>query len=89
MRVRMRPYVAVVARATRIKVAVALCLMVLYSLTEGIGIALLLPTLQAVGLDLAHQGDAGRYANAIASAVAAIGLPPTLPVAARDDSWCW
>ncbi|MFI5352547.1 MAG: ABC transporter ATP-binding protein [Candidatus Binatales bacterium] len=80
MRVPIRSYMAAVKQAAGWKVAAALCLMVLYSLTEGVGIALLLPTLQAAGLDLAHQGDAGRYAKAIASAVAAIGLPPTLPV---------
>jgi len=80
MRVRMRPYMTAVAQAAGWKVAAALCLMVLYSLTEGAGIALLLPTLQAAGLDLTHQGDTGRYAKAIAGAVAVIGLPPTLPV---------
>jgi len=80
MRVPIRPYMAAVKQAAGWKVAAALCLMVLYSLTEGVGIALLLPTLQAAGLDLTHQGDAGRYAKAIAGAVAAVGLPPTLPV---------
>ncbi len=80
MKARLRPYLTVLVQTAGWRVAAALGLMVLYSLTEGVGIALLLPTLQAAGLDLTHQGDAGRYAKTIARAVAAIGLSPTLPV---------
>jgi len=75
-----RAYLAILAQIAGSRVALVLGVMILYSLTEGVGIALLLPTLQAAGLDLAHQGDAGRWAQLISNAVAAIGLPPTLPV---------
>ena len=36
---------------------------VLFSLTESVGIALLLPTLQVAGFNMAGQGEAGRYAR--------------------------
>ena len=42
----------------------SLALILAFSTTEGFGILLLLPTLQAAGLDLAGQGAAGRYALA-------------------------
>jgi ATP-binding cassette subfamily C protein len=51
---------------------------VLFSLTESIGIALLLPTLQVAGFNMAGQGEAGRYAAMLSNAFAAIGLRPTL-----------
>ena len=51
---------------------------VLFSLTEGIGFALLLPTLQIAGLNMAGQGEAGRYAAMVSNAFVAIGLQPTL-----------
>lgn len=60
------------------RVLVALGLMVLFSLTEGIGLALLLPTLQVAGLSLSNQGQAGRYAQMVTHAFAAVGLHPGL-----------
>src|SRR5579863_3724461 len=51
---------------------------VLFSLSEGIGIALLLPTLQVAGFNMAGQGEAGKYAARLANAFVAIGLHPTL-----------
>jgi ATP-binding cassette subfamily C protein len=51
---------------------------VLFSLTESVGIALLLPTLQVAGFNMAGQGEAGRYAAMLSNAFAAIGLRPTL-----------
>ena len=53
---------------------------VLCSLSEGIGLALLLPTLQVAGLNLAGQGEAGRYAAIVSHAFLAIGLRPSLIV---------
>ena len=47
--------------------------MVLFSVTEGVGIALLLPTLQVAGFNLAGQGEAGRYAAMVAQALVAVG----------------
>ena len=51
---------------------------VLFSLTESIGIALLLPTLQVAGFNMAGQGEAGKYATMLSNAFVAIGLHPTL-----------
>ena len=51
---------------------------VLFSLSEGIGFALLLPTLQVAGFNMAGQGEAGRYAARLADAFVAIGLRPSL-----------
>ena len=63
---------------TRWKLAAALVLVILFSLTEGIGIVLLLPTLQVAGLNLEHQGEAGRYARMVTVAFASAGLRPSL-----------
>jgi ATP-binding cassette, subfamily C, bacterial len=54
----------------------AIALIVLMPLTEGAGVALLLPTLQAAGLNLSGQGQAGRFAALIWGGFAAIGLVP-------------
>ncbi len=62
----------------RLRIAGAIGLMVLFSLSEGIGIAVLLPILQASGFDLGAQGAVGRYANAVAAAFEAVGLHPSL-----------
>jgi ATP-binding cassette subfamily C protein len=55
-----------------------LVVMVLYSLTEGIGIALLLPTLQVAGFNMVGQGEAGHYAAMLSNGLMAIGLHPSL-----------
>lgn len=52
--------------------------MVLVSLTEGIGLALLLPTLQVAGLELGPQVAAGRYAIAVSRGFTSLGLHPNL-----------
>src|SRR5262245_44559506 len=52
--------------------------MVIASLTEGMGVALLPPTLQIAGVDLGAWTGAGRYAAKVDAAMAAIGLRPTL-----------
>jgi ATP-binding cassette, subfamily C, bacterial len=62
----------------RLRIAGAIGLMVVFSLSEGVGIALLLPILQVSGLDLGAQGAVGRYASALASAFEAAGLHPSL-----------
>ncbi len=51
---------------------------VLFSLSEGIGFALLLPTLQVAGFNMAGQGEAGRYATMVSNAFVSIGLHPSL-----------
>ncbi len=56
----------------------AVILMVALSLTEGFGILLLLPTLQAAGMNLAGQGQAGRYERIVSGAFEAFGIHPSL-----------
>ncbi len=51
---------------------------VLFSLSEGIGFALLLPTLQVAGFNLTGQGEAGRYASIVSNALFRVGLRPSL-----------
>lgn len=53
--------------------------MVFISLTEGIGLLLLVPLLQLVGLDV-QQGALGQIAGFIASVFSYIGVEPTLAV---------
>jgi ATP-binding cassette, subfamily C, bacterial len=62
----------------RLRIAGTIGLMFLFSLSEGIGIALLLPILQIAGLNLGAQGAIGGYARAVASAFQALGVPPSL-----------
>jgi len=57
--------------------ALALALMVFISLTEGIGLLLLVPLLQLVGLDV-QQGALGQIAGSIASIFSYIGIKPSL-----------
>jgi ATP-binding cassette, subfamily C, bacterial len=64
----------------RWRVAWAVTLSVLCSLTEGLALTLLIPTLQVAGPDLAHQGEIGRYAQTISTAFETVGLHPTLPL---------
>jgi len=53
-----------------------LALIVLLPLTEGVGLALLLPTLEAAGLDLHNQGQAGHLARLVWRGFAAVGAHP-------------
>ncbi len=71
-------FAAELARSARWRLGIAVALMVAFSATEGFGILLLLPTLQAAGLNLAGQGSADRYARLIESGFRAVGLTPTL-----------
>ena len=59
------------------KVVVALFLMVLISLTEGVGLLLLIPLLQLVGLDVG-QGSLGQIAGFVSGWFSSLGLQPTL-----------
>lgn len=71
-------FIADLLRITRWRALGAVILMVAFSLTEGFGILLLLPTLQAAGLNLTGQGQAGHYAKIISSAFETMGIHPTL-----------
>jgi ATP-binding cassette subfamily C protein len=55
-----------------------IALIMLFSLTEGVGVALLFPTLEAAGFSLENQGKAGHYAKVFRAAFRAVGLPPNL-----------
>lgn len=70
-------YVATLARVLSWRVALALALMVCLSLTEGIGLLLLVPLMQLVGLDT-QQGSVGRLVEFVSSIFAAFGVRPTL-----------
>jgi len=77
-RTTLRSYLAMLARVSRWHLVGAVTVTVLFSLSEGIGIALLLPTLQVAGFNMAGQGEAGRYAAMLSNAFVSIGLHPTL-----------
>ncbi|MGA9314705.1 MAG: ABC transporter ATP-binding protein, partial [Solirubrobacteraceae bacterium] len=74
----LRSYLATLFGVARWQLIGVLALTVLYSLTEGIGFALLLPTLQVAGLNLGGQGDAERYATLVSGVFVAIGRRPSL-----------
>lgn len=74
----LRDYIHALFEIGWTRIAGAIGLMFLFSLSEGIGIALLLPILQISGLDLGAQGALGGYARAIGSAFEAVGLHPSL-----------
>lgn len=78
MRKTVEAYLRLLFEVDRLRIAAAIGLMLLFSLSEGIGIALLLPILQVSGFDLGAQGAVGRYASAMTSAFAAVGLHPSL-----------
>jgi ATP-binding cassette subfamily C protein len=74
----LRNYFAMLVHVSRWHLIGVVTVAVLFSLTESIGIALLLPTLQVAGFNMAGQGEAGRYAAMLSNAFVAIGLHPTL-----------
>ncbi|KPL12121.1 ABC transporter ATP-binding protein [candidate division BRC1 bacterium SM23_51] len=71
------PYLSNLIRAKSAKVALALVLMVFLGLTEGIGLVMLIPLLQMVGLEMG-EGSLGRIAEFLRSIFVAVGVPPTL-----------
>jgi len=74
----LRRFAATLISVARWDLAWAVFLMVAFSVTEGIGVALMLPTLQVVGVNLDGQGAAGRYAALVNEALASLGLAPGL-----------
>src|SRR5580658_7082089 len=74
----LRAYLAMLMQVSRWHLIGVIIVTVLSSLTEGVGLALLLPTLQVAGLNLAGQGEAGRYAAIVSRAFLAMGLRPSL-----------
>lgn len=76
----LREYLSTVYKATGWRLILTILLAALCSLTEGIGIVLLIPTLQVSGLNLIGQGKVQSYAVLIDSALRRIHLTPSLPV---------
>jgi ATP-binding cassette, subfamily C, bacterial len=74
----LRAYFNMLVHVSRWNLVGVIFLTVLFSLTEGVGIALLLPTLQVAGFNMAGQGEAGRYSAMLSNAFVAIGLHPSL-----------
>lgn len=72
-------YLSELAREIAWKIVLALILMVSLSLMEGIGLLILVPLLQLVGMDM-DQGNLGRLARFTTSLLGAAGLRPTLLV---------
>ena len=70
-------YMAILVRFVPKRMALALLLMVCLGLTEGVGLLVLVPLLQLVGLDV-EQGALGRVAQLLSSAFSAVGVRPTL-----------
>jgi ATP-binding cassette subfamily C protein len=70
-------YLRLLTRFNPKKLSLTISLMVLISLTEGIGLLLLIPLLQLVGLDV-QQGALGQIAEIIASFFSYINVKPTL-----------
>jgi ATP-binding cassette subfamily C protein len=72
-----QPYVASLVTITPRQAVLTLGLMMCLSLTEGVGLVLLIPLLHLVGLDVA-QGSLGRITQLFFSGFTAIGVRPTL-----------
>jgi len=80
MNLTLREYFSTLYSATGWRVILTIFLAALCSLTEGIGILLLIPTLQVSGLNLMGQGKVQSYANSIDAALRWMDLTPSLPV---------
>jgi ATP-binding cassette subfamily C protein len=75
----LRGFLAMLIRVSRLRLAVAIALTVLLSLTEGVGILMLLPMLQLAGMRTDQTGATGRIVDLVNRAYGAMGLHPTLP----------
>jgi len=76
-----RDYVFSILRISGHKACVAVMLMFFASLSEGIGIAIFLPALQAAGFDLANQGSPHRFVAVVMALLSRLGLGTRLPLA--------
>lgn len=75
----LRAYLTTLFRVMSWKAALILALMGCFGLTEGIGVLLLVPLLQLVGLDV-RQGRMSQLAEFGSSIFTALGMRPTLIV---------
>lgn len=76
----MRDFIAAVVAIARWRFAAVVALITAFSLTEGVGVMLLVPMLRIAGFDAGGRGALGRYADLVASILGSVGLAPTLPV---------
>jgi ATP-binding cassette subfamily C protein len=72
-----RSYIGALAEMASWKLAFVSLLMFCVSLTEGVGILLLVPLLQVVGLDIG-SGAVGKIGGFISSVFSTVGAQPTL-----------
>lgn len=71
-------YVGTLVDYARLKIAVALCLLVFVGLMEGLGLLLLVPFLHLIGPAQAGGAPTG-FAAVVTQVFATVGLPLTLP----------
>ncbi len=76
----LRAYLSTLYESTGWELVLSIVLAALCSLTEGIGIVLLIPTLQISGLNLMGQGKVQSYAASIEAGLRSIHLTPSLPL---------
>ena len=74
----LRGYLHALAELLPGKVALTLALMLGLSFTEGIGLLMLVPMLQLIGLDTG-QGPMGQVETLVSSFFGSLGMGPTLP----------
>ena len=67
-------------RGTKWRLVLTIALAALCSLTEGVGILLLIPGLQVVGVNLAGQGSLGKYSRYIDAVLHRVHLAPSVPL---------
>src|SRR5579885_2702470 len=71
-------YVRALGERGKWRLCGTLALMIAAPLSEVLGLALLLPTLQMAGVGIGSGSEAGRYAAAVRAALGVLGLRPTL-----------
>jgi ATP-binding cassette, subfamily C, bacterial len=71
-------YLASLIEISRWRLLAAVMMMVLTSLTEGLGVVLLFPILQVAGFNLANQGHVGHYTAEVQQFLRGSGLRPSL-----------
>lgn len=75
----LRRFVATLVRVSPRKTALTAFVMLSLSFTEGLGLLLLVPLLQLVGVD-AQEGSSGRVGSGLSAAFSWFGVRPTLGV---------
>ncbi len=70
-------YLRTLAGAMPGRLTLGVVLTVVGAVTEGMGLLVLVPLLQLIGIDI-QQGSVGRVANSVAAAFGGLGIPLTL-----------